>query len=883
MDNKKNIIFKKNNINKVSIAGDWNNWQPDRFFLTKINDDTFIYPVSEIPKGKHFYKFIIDGNWEAGENRVIYINDNNEIYDPYYFIDSAEIIDLNKIRLKINRGFNKIQNLDFLLNNDIKINNIIILPDIKNLFLSSYEINNEIIKLYFSFNQKKSDKNFNVNINIENWLKSFDENEITIFRTNDDLILQIKKSNLKKYNNQPIFNEILIDENIVQNKSGLFEKKINFIFTESSIVILETTKLDITKLNKIKIINLDEQSLIYELKPSDELFQKNFISQKKLGANYNPANNKTTFRLFSPRASSASLHLYKNFDDKKPFNIFEMKKDDDGVWEFEINENLIGKYYKYTLSGLEGEGEYFNPNWLLSDLYAYANVYHYGKSIVINPDVNDDIFPGWTDNKFKTPEKKDLIIYEASIRDLTADISSKVEEKFRGKYLGLILTENLDTGIGHIKELGINAIEFLPVHEFDDNPPGSYHWGYMTSLFFTPESSYSTAPEKGKQITEYKKLIDILHKNNIAVIMDVVYNHTGSPDYYKGYDNFYYYRLNKYYAYLNYSGCGNDFKTENPMVRKLIIDSLKHFVNHYHIDGFRFDLTELIDLETLFEIENELTKIKPDIILIAEPWSFRGSLKGKLKNRNWSSWNDDFRNTVKDFVKHKLSSLNILCNVISGSTNIWTVNPLETINYVESHDDFTLTDDLSNREDHNGLFCDEKEKAMNRICATILFTSAGIPMIAGGQEFLRSKSGCPNSYNSGDEINSLKYNFKEKNKREYEYYKGLIKFRNSEYGSILKLTKNNNQYYQFYFTDNSYSIGYLINADCSNGKKRILVLINADYSVLANFNINFNDESLWQQISNGEKIDINGINNKIYKSKIEITIEPLTSIIFIEK
>lgn len=899
IDKKKYLIYEKYGIKTVSIAGDWNEWTAEKNFLEEKKPGLFIYAVANIPPGKHFYKFIIDGRWEGGDNKVLYINERSEIYNPKSEVRYAYIDDLNSIRLIINSDTNALKNAKFSFNNNIQIKNIKIEPDNECKYLRGYSIEGNKIKFWFKESVYTLDipntaevevaGNFNDwanSLSTNRWqLKDEDNDDIWMFETDIEKVKINEQELIFKFvmNNENWLQGPIGAPNIINDESGNKNLSIKLNFTGGSIVYIETSKINLSKSNKITISNLSEQPITVELTPSDKLFNTHFISDKKLGAFFDESQQSTIFRIFSPRAEKVTLYLYNSNEDTKAYSSLNLVKDDSGVWEaFEIGK-LEGKYYKYSIKGPQGEGEGFDENWLLSDLYATANVNHTGKSILLNADIIDGVFTGWTDTNFQTPSKKDLIIYEASVRDLTADESSNVPVRLRGKYLGLVDTIGKATGIDHLKETGINVIEFLPVHEFDDNPPGTYHWGYMSTLYFAPESSYSTNPEKGKQVTEFKKLVNELHSNNIAVLMDVVYNHTGQPNYYRGYDNKYYYRLNDDFGYINFSGCGNDFKTENYMSRRLIIDSLKHFVIHYHIDGFRFDLAELIDLPTLLEIEKELKKIKPDIILIAEPWSFRGSLKGKLKNTSWASWNDDFRNKVKDFAKGNISNIDELKSVITGSTKLWTTAPLESVNYVESHDDKTLTDDLSTRDDHNGSILNDVERKMNRLCATILFTSAGMPMISGGQEILRSKYGNPNSYNAGDTINSIKWDFKSKNNIEYNYYKGLINLRNSSIGEIIKFTGTNpDSYYQWLIGSNNKSIGYFLNADKSQKNRRMLVLLNADNLQNSTFSISF-QEGEWQLISDGDKINLSGIDNTKFALNFSYTLSPVSSAIFLEK
>ncbi len=292
-------------------------------------------------------------------------------------------------------------------------------------------------------------------------------------------------------------------------------------------------------------------------------------SKLKFGANFYPETNTTTFAINVPRATAVKLAVFESAA-AKTGREYDMKKTADGVWYLSFNQNLASKFYGYYIDGPAGKGERFNPKTLLSDPYAYANDGSCGKSIVTDTRFN------WSSN-FKTPELKDMVIYEMHIKSYTSHSSSGVAADKRGKYLGLLEGVSSDKVLGNLKELGVNAVELLPVHEFDNKaaPSGVNYWGYMTTHFMAPESSYSSNTT-GRQVDELKKLIDGLHKNGIAVILDVVYNHTaegneqGPVFNFKGIDNHQYYRLcNNPEFYWNGTGCGNEFRTESALGRRI--------------------------------------------------------------------------------------------------------------------------------------------------------------------------------------------------------------------------------------------------------------------------------------------------------------------------
>ena len=228
--------------------------------------------------------------------------------------------------------------------------------------------------------------------------------------------------------------------------------------------------------------------------------------------------------------------------------------------------------------------------------------------------------------------RHDLVITEAMChRHAPADLSEQERKGYSG------LRKWLKAEGSYIKEMGVNAVELQPIQEFDNRHPDEYHWGYMTVNYFAPESSYALKPELASQVDEFRGLVQDFHDEGIAVILDVVYNHVGEPNHLLFIDKYYYFHLDDANDLVNWSGCGNDLRCNTPMGRRLIIESLKHLIEVYDVDGFRFDLAELIGIEVLREIEQELKQIKPSIILIAEPWSFRGHIQDELRETGFAS------------------------------------------------------------------------------------------------------------------------------------------------------------------------------------------------------------------------------------------------------
>ncbi len=565
-----------------------------------------------------------------------------------------------------------------------------------------------------------------------------------------------------------------------------------------------------------------------------------YYSSKELGCIIGPSG--TTFRLFAPRATDVRLVVFNKYDDGIG-QEYAMKRDTDGVWEYADSAVLTGKYYGYRVNGPAGKGEMFNPRVVIGDPYSRAvstknNYHHPAKTLIIDGRFN------WEGDRFVVPkDHTKLVIYEAHIRDLTAHPSSGVRE--RGTYPGLTET-GCTGGLSYLKDLGVNAIEFLPLQKFGNieipyrdphhisdtgevntwNPYERNHWGYMTSYFFAPETYYASDGtmereqyngKDGRAVDEFKNLVKTLHSEGIAVLMDVVYNHVSQYDYnpFKYIDRYYYFRTDTAGNFTQASGCGNDFRTERRMARRLIVESIAYWMREYHIDGFRFDLATMLDRQTCLEIAAEAKKINPNVILVAEAWGGGGYDPPGFSDIGWASWNDRIRNGVKGQNPH--DGLGFIFGKFQGDNSKKSFQSYirgtlrkdggmylkkeHSINYLESHDDNTLgdfirlgtgdvrdtqriTDRLANAR------LSPRELALNKLAALYLMVSQGPVMISEGQEYARSKVIAPteapdpaigrldaNSYNKDNETNYLNYNHKALNQELYDYYKGLIALR----------------------------------------------------------------------------------------------------------
>ena len=506
------------------------------------------------------------------------------------------------------------------------------------------------------------------------------------------------------------------------------------------------------------------------------------------------AKDKTVFTLNSP--DKPTLRLYDNGTDGKAIKAIRMKKAEDGLWRAEVKGDISGKFYTFDTGNGECPG-----------LFAKAVGVNGNRAAVVNMRSTDP--DGWLQDK-RPPLKSpcDLIIYEFHHRDFSIDPSSGLQHK--GKFLALTEPKATD----YLKSLGVNAIHILPSFDYAsvdetrlDTP--QYNWGYDPKNYNVPEGSYSTDPYlPTARIKEFKQMVQALHKAGIRVILDVVYNHTFdiknsnfqriNPDYF--------YRKTADGKYSDGSGCGNETASEKPLMREYMIESAKYWAEEYHIDGFRFDLMGVHDIETMNLIRKELNKIDPSIYIYGEGWSAgscaypteRLAMKANTRQLNGiGAFCDDMRDalrgpfsddhkggflagvenleeSIKFGIVGAISHPQIDMAKVNYSKEPWTNSPAQMISYVSCHDDMCLTDRL--RSSIPGINEDELIR-LDLLAQTAVLTSQGVPFILCGEEMLRDKKGVHNSYKSPDSINRLDWNNLKKYPEVFSYYSGLIALR----------------------------------------------------------------------------------------------------------
>lgn len=506
------------------------------------------------------------------------------------------------------------------------------------------------------------------------------------------------------------------------------------------------------------------------------------------------AKDKTVFTLNSP--DKPTLRLYDNGTDGKAIKTIRMKKAEDGLWRAEVKGDISGKFYTFDTGNGECPG-----------LFAKAVGVNGSRAAVVDMRSTDP--DGWLQDKRPTLKSPcDLIIYELHHRDFSIDPSSGLQHK--GKFLAL--TEPKATE--YLKSLGVNAIHILPSFDYAsvdetrlDTP--QYNWGYDPKNYNVPEGSYSTDPYlPTTRIKEFKQMVQALHKAGIRVILDVVYNHTFdiknsnfqriNPDYF--------YRKTADGKYSDGSGCGNETASEKPLMREYMIESAKYWAEEYHIDGFRFDLMGVHDIETMNLIRKELNKIDPSIYIYGEGWSagscaypteklamkantrqlngigafcddMRDALRGPFSDNHKGGFLagvENLEESIKFGIVGAISHPQIDMTKVNYSKEPWTNSPAQMISYVSCHDDMCLTDRL--RSSIPGINEDELIR-LDLLAQTAVLTSQGVPFILCGEEMLRDKKGVHNSYKSPDSINRLDWNNLKKYPEVFSYYSGLIALR----------------------------------------------------------------------------------------------------------
>jgi glycogen operon protein len=554
-----------------------------------------------------------------------------------------------------------------------------------------------------------------------------------------------------------------------------------------------------------------------------------FTYQPPFGASIN--NTGAQFSVFSRSATAMRLLLYNEVNDTEPSEIISFDRDTDrwgDVWSLNVPSLAHGQLYHFQASGPwdPEHGQRYDPAARLIDPYAQAlaGEFQSGTDGVVRPPkcvIIDDDFD-WDGDRHVRHDISESVIYEMHVKGFTNSQTAKV--KAGGSYLGVI------EKIPYLKSLGITAVELMPTNEFpikdmhgNQMERGNY-WGYDPMAFFSPHRGYAHDPTPGAQVREFKQMVKALHAAGIEVILDVVFNHTcegnekGPTLSFKGLENQVYYMLSQGQHYCNYSGCGNTLNGNHPVVREMIFHCLRHWVHNYHVDGFRFDLAsilsrdrngDLIPNPPMVELISE-DPLLADTKIIAEAWDAAGAYQvGSFGNHRWAEWNGRYRDDVREFWRGDQGTLGALATRLAGSSDLYEHDgrpPFCSINFVTSHDGFTMNDLVSYQNKHNDANhesnCDGdnhnisdnygaegpteiesvnliRNRQIKNMMATLLL-SQGVPMLVSGDEVCRTQGGNNNAYCQDNDTSWFDWNLVEQNSEMLRFVQALIRFRREQ-------------------------------------------------------------------------------------------------------
>ncbi|MBN6889390.1 pullulanase [Cytobacillus horneckiae] len=610
-------------------------------------------------------------------------------------------------------------------------------------------------------------------------------------------------------------------------------------------------------------------------------FDEKFYCDAELGAKYHKE--QTVFRLWAPTATEVKLVLQSPED--KAEKKMGMRRQSKGMWEYTEKDNLELWRYSFLVC--------VNLEWRHAvDPYAIALSVNGEKGIIINKEK----FEKQTSPSPPFKHSTEAIIYETHIRDLTIHPESGVVQK--GKYLGVSECNSKNnngftTGLTYIRELGVTHIEFLPFNDFagvdETKPKEKYNWGYNPLNYNAPEGSYATdAYDPYSRINELKKMIDTIHSQGLRVIMDVVYNHVYEREE-SAFEKMvpgYFFRHDDNGMPSNGTGVGNDVASERLMVRKFIVDSITFWIKEYKLDGFRFDLMGILDVKTMNEVRRAANHIDPSILIIGEGWDLntpisheiKANINNQAKMPEIGQFNDWFRDSIKGNTFNLYDTGYAFGNgfyyeaakyVLMGSVGESGIfnEPVQSVNYVEVHDNHTLWDKIEVCFPNDTL---ELNQRRHRLATSMVLLAQGIPFLHSGQEFFRTKKGDGNSYQSPNQINQLDWKDRTKFRENVNYIKGLISIRKKYPNLRLKNTKQIQDSITFLSFEKPIIAYRIANEDL---EKKMLIFLNC---TIEEKEVTLPDGK-WGLLANESTASPHPI-----KSVAKITMKPMSSYIFIQ-
>lgn len=569
----------------------------------------------------------------------------------------------------------------------------------------------------------------------------------------------------------------------------------------------------------------------------------------------------TKFTLWAPTAEEVRVLLYDSGNEGSAYQTLSLEMGEDGIWNTSIKEDLKGKFYTFNVK--------VNGKWLgdTPGIMAKAVGVNGKRAAVIDLRSTDP--EGWAnDVRPLLKDYADIIVYEMHHRDFSLDSVSGIRNK--GKFLaltelGTTTSQGEKTGIDHLKELGVTHVHILPSYDYasvDESKPdkAQYNWGYDPQNYNVPDGSYSTDPYKPDvRIKEFKQMVQALHKAGIRVVLDVVYNHTFNTEE----SNFertvpgYFYRQTKDGKPANGSSCGNETASDRAMMRKYMVESVLYWINEYHIDGFRFDLMGIHDIETMNEIRAAVDKIDPSIFIYGEGWAASApqldqeelamkaniykmpriaAFSDEMRDGLRGGWDDDRKGafligqpghemSIKFGLVGAVKHPQVINDSVNYSKEPWALQPTQMISYVSCHDDMCLADRLkATMPDAT----DEERASLHKLAETFVFTSQGVPFIFAGDEMMRDKKGIHNSYNSPDSINTIDWRNKTIHHDVFDYVRELIALRKNHPAFRMGDADKVRQYMEFLPVEGSNLVAFILK-DNANGDswKNIIVAFNS--------------------------------------------------------
>ena len=614
----------------------------------------------------------------------------------------------------------------------------------------------------------------------------------------------------------------------------------------------------------------------------------------------------THFRLWSPEASEARVLIYNTDRNSLPVDTLAMTRSTGGTLTASSPEKLYGKFYTFQIK--------YRGNWLAETPGAWAKAAGTNGMRAAIIDFSKTDPEGWAEDHGPAIKSiTDAVIYEMHHRDMSMHPSSGIVHK--GKFLAMTEQDTKNpqgsaTGIDHLKELGVTHVHILPSYDFNsvdesNLPSNQYNWGYDPFNYNVPEGSYSTDPANpSARIREMKEMVKSLHDAGIGVVMDVVYNHTANNDD----SNFsltapgYYYRHKSDCSYSDASACGNETASDRAQMRDFIVNSVKYWAKEYHIDGFRFDLMAIHDIETMNAVTAALKEINPDIFVYGEGWTasdsplpverralkenvskmpdvavfsddIRDAVKGHYSNasdRGFATGKPGLEETVKIGIVASTAHPQVDYSKGNNSKFAYAAAPTQIINYVSCHDDLCLTDKLA--KSMPGSTEADRQRAA-KLAQTIVFTSQGTPFMFAGEEVFRDKKGVHNSYKSPDSINAIDWNLKDANRELFDYYRELIKLRKAHPAFRMTTAADIARHLKFDKSAEPCFISYTL-TDHANGDqwKEIKVMFNGNDTAIETRI----PSGRWTVIARDGRINAEGLGS-VKGGKI--TVEPRSALI----